>query len=168
MKIRRTVAAVATLGAAVSVIAAPAAQASVHSAKRASGKEYFLITVAGNTHESVIAHGLFTGAGKDDATHDNYDVFHLGGGTLKIVHPDSQSHFKDKVNAKTCFVTFTITGKYTLSGGTGKYKNASGHGTYKVLEQGILRRTKAGACSQSAEPKIEVGYIRGSGPASLK
>jgi hypothetical protein len=162
MKIRRSVAAATTLGAAVCAIALPSAAATSH---HAAAKEYFLISVAG-ANESVIAHGVFTGAGKN-VPGDSSDVMHLGGGTLKIAHPDKQSHFTDKVDPKTCFITFAITGRYTLHGGTGKYKNATGHGTYKVTEQGILKRTKSGACSQSSEPTIEVGYIVGSGPASI-
>ena len=132
---------------------------------RHTAKEYFLITISG-TSETVIAHGAFTGAGRDDASHNNYDILHLGGGQVRIVHPDKDSHFTYKLDPKSCFITFSITGKYTLSHGTGKYKGLTGHGTYKVKEQGITARTSSGACDMNTEPKVLAGYVNGSGPVS--
>jgi hypothetical protein len=120
--------------------------------------------VAGD-RQTVIAHGAFVGAGKD-VSGDASDVLHLGGGTLRLAHPEKQSHFTDKVDPKTCFVTFAITGKYTFGHGTGKYRGLTGSGSYRVTEQGILKRTKSGTCSQTAAPTIEAGYIKASGPVS--
>jgi hypothetical protein len=113
-----------------------------------AGTESFLIAIA-NTHQSVIAHGVFVGAGLDDASHDNFDVLHLGGGTVRINHPDSQSHFTQHINPKTCYGTFTITGKYTLSRGTGRLKGVRGHGHKKVYPQGVQGPTKSGASAVS-------------------
>ena len=123
------------------------------------------MAVAGN-HLSVVAHGAFAGGGRDVALSQS-DVMHLGGGTLTIRHPDRESTFTDKVDPKTCFVAFAITGRYTLGRGTGKYAGVTGSGTYKVSEQGFLKRTKSGTCSQTAAPTIEVGFVRAHGPVTL-
>ena len=131
-----------------------------------SGTEYFAIAGSDNS-ETVVAHGLFTGGGKDDNSHDNYDVLYLGGGTLRINHPDAQSKYSQHINPKSCFLTFQITGKYTLSNGTGRFAAVTGHGNYVVSGQGILARNKKGACSQDAEPIAQVIAINGSGPATL-
>ena len=152
---------VGTLG----ILAASPAMASASQPAK-SGQEYFLISESGTT-QTVVAHGLFTGGGKDDASHENYDILHLGGGTLRVNHPDAQSKFVGHVNPKSCFITFTITGKYTLSNGTGRFAGVSGHGSYKLVEQGILARNKKGACSQESEPIVEAGQVTASGPASL-
>jgi hypothetical protein len=152
------------IGALGILAASPAVASTSQPAK--TGTEYFFIAIAGNT-ESGVAHGLFTGGGQDDASHDNYDILHLGGGTLRINHPDAQSKFTDHVNPKSCFVTFKITGKYTLSNGTGRFAGVTGHGNYVVREQGILARDKKGACSEEQEPITQAGYVTASGPAAL-
>jgi hypothetical protein len=157
--LRRAIGAAAASAAIVAATAVPATAATSHHA----GREYFLITVA-DQHETVVAHGAFVGAGKD-VEHDQSDTLHLGGGTLEIYHPDRQSTFSFTVNPKTCFLSFTITGKYTLGAGTGKYAGITGHGNYVVKEQGIARRTKAGACNVNVEPAHIAGYIKASGPA---
>jgi hypothetical protein len=144
--------------------ASPAVATTSQTAK--SGTEYFLIAEAGNT-QTVVAHGLFTGGGRDDASHENYDILHLGGGTLRVNHPDAQSKFTQHINPKSCFITFKITGKYTLSDGTGRFAGVTGHGNYVVSEQGILARDKKGACSQEQEPITQAGEVTASGPATL-
>jgi hypothetical protein len=150
-----TAAAALVLGGAASAVASPQPTT-----------EYFLITVGGGS-QSVIAHGVFTGGGKDDASHDNYDILHLGGGQLRINHPDKDSHFTYHIDPTSCFVTFKITGTYTLGSGTGRFVNASGNGTYRVKEEGIAPRKSSGACNTNAEPKLLTGYINASGPAML-
>ena len=131
-----------------------------------SATEYFALASTGTT-STVVAHGLFTGGGKDDNSHDNYDVLYLGGGTLRINHPDAQSKYSQSLNPKSCFLTFRITGKYTLSNGTGEFAGVTGHGNYVVSGQGILASNKKGACSQQAEPIAQIVTITGSGPATL-
>lgn len=160
--IRRSLGA-ATAAAALVLGSAGAASAV---ASQHSATEYFLITLSGNG-ESVIAHGAFTGGGTDDASHDNYDVLRLGGGQLRINHPDKDSHVTYHLNPKSCFVSFKITGTYTLGSGTGRFANVSGHGSYRVNEEGITPRTSSGACNMNAEPKLLSGYINASGPATL-
>lgn len=161
MKISRIVPAFAALSAAA--IAVPNASAAPrHTA--ASKTESFLISVAAG-HNLVVAHGAFVGGGKDDASHDAYDVLHLGGGTVRVNHPASQSHFKFNVNPKTCFATITGDGKYTLNHGTGRYEDVTGHGTYRFEVEDLLSRTKSGGCNMNAQPKVEVGEIKASGPS---
>lgn len=131
-----------------------------------SGTEYFSLAGSDNS-ATVVAHGLFTGGGKDDNTHNNYDVLYLGGGTLRINHPDAQSKYSQSVNPKSCFLTFRLTGRYTLSNGTGRFAGVTGHGNYVVSGQGILARNKNGACDQQAQPIAEIEAISASGPATL-
>jgi hypothetical protein len=162
--IRRRVTTVATLSAAALAIAVPSAVAAGPAA--AAKTEYFQLAGTGKS-QVVVAHGVFTGSGKDDNSHDNYDILHLGGGTLRINHPDKDSHFKQHIDKKTCYASFTITGKYTLSNGTGTYKSVSGHGSYKAAFSAVLKKNKNGSCNENAEPSIEVSTVNASGPASL-
>jgi hypothetical protein len=157
--VRRTIGVAAAAAAIVAVAVAPASAASAHSA----GQEYFLITIADN-HQSVVAHGAFTDAGKD-VEHDQSDTLRFSQGALVIHHPDSKSHFSYTLNKKTCFVSFKITGKYTLGAGTGSYAGLTGHGNYVVREQAVAPR-KNGACNLNAQPSHLAGYVKGSGPVS--
>ena len=165
MKVRRSIATAAALGTAAIAVTSSGA-AATPAPKAASQIEYFLITGSGN-HEVAIAHGAFVGGGRDDASHESYDVLHLGHGTLRVTHPDSQSHFTQHLDPKTCFATFTITGKYTVGHGTGRFAHVTGHGTYVVRDQAILARTKSGACDENADPTVDVFVARASGPVHL-
>lgn len=126
-----------------------------------------LPNLGGSRPYLVVAHGAFVGGGKDDASHDAYDVLHLGGGTVRVNQPASQSHFKFNVNPKTCFATITGDGKYTLNHGTGRYEDVTGHGTYRFEVEHLLSRTKSGGCNMNAQPKVEVGEIKASGPVKV-
>jgi hypothetical protein len=126
--------------------------------------ESFLVAGA-NQRDVVVGHGLFAAGGKDEQ-HSGKDVLILNGGKLTLTHPEKSAHFHAKVNPHTCFVTFRITGDYTLGHGTGKYKGVTGHGTYTVFAQGIGKRLAGGACNETANPKVEASYIKASGPVS--
>jgi hypothetical protein len=151
----------------------PAAQATPHNvahsaaAAASSSQEHFFLESVNDTHNVYIAHGAFTRSGKDDVSHNNYDVLSFGNGRLRLTHPDSESHFTPHINPTTCYVSFTLTGKYTLGHGTGSYRGVTGHGTYQGHGQGILNRTSSGACDMNGKPKDEVYYIKGSGPVSM-
>src|SRR5579875_288908 len=108
--------------ASVGVVGATAAGASA--AHRESGKVAFVIGGSG-AQEVVVMHGAIVGGGKDDASHGQYDVFHLGNGTLRVTHPDKQSTFTPHIDKKTCYGTFTIKGTYTMGHGTGAYKKVT-------------------------------------------
>jgi hypothetical protein len=161
--VRRTIGVAAAAAAVVAVTVAPASAASAHSAGQSAGQEYFLITIA-DGHQSVVAHGAFTDAGKD-VDHDQSDTLRFSQGALVIHHPDSKSHLSYTLNKKTCFVSFKITGKYTLGAGTGRYAGLTGRGIYVVREQAIAPR-KNGACNLNTEPSHLAGYVKASGPVS--
>lgn len=144
---------------------AGATAATASPAHRASGKVAFVIGGSGS-HETVVMHGAIVAGGKDDASHNNYDVFQLGNGTIRVTHPTKKSTFTPKINQKTCYGTFTITGPWTMGRGTGAYKGVTGKGTYKALGTVVLKRTKSGACNMKAQPKAEVFVVHGSGHVS--
>jgi hypothetical protein len=167
---RTTIATLLTTGTLVAgaMAAASAVGAAPHHAGATAGTtESFLLSYGPHETEVVVAHGAFTGGGKDLAA-DNSDTLYLGGGTLRINHPDSKSHFHEKLNPKTCFAALTITGPYTLDHGTGKYADYTGSGTYTVNADAIAKRKPNGKCNQNADPTVEAAYIRASGPVSKK
>lgn len=164
MPVRRIVAVAVTVSAALSALAAPAASAAP-AARTAPAQEYFFIATSAANRQTVIAHGAFVAAGPDVSAGD-HDVLHFAGGTLSITHPDNKAHQRFKVDPKTCFVTSTTTGTYTLGHGTGRYARVTGHGSYLVVAQGILARTKSGTCNLNVAPASEVGYVTASGPVS--
>ena len=150
------------LVASASCAAALVLPASATAATR-SGIEYFLIDLSSS---QTVAHGVFTGGGRDDANHSDFDILHLGGGTLRVTHPNKDSHIKFSLNPKSCFFSLTGTGTYTLGYGTGRFTGVTGHGRYVLKEQGIAPRTSAGACNGNARPKPLIGYVNASGPVT--
>jgi hypothetical protein len=112
--------------------------------------------------EEVVMTGPITAGGKDTSKGDK-DTIHLRRGTILLIHPDKQSKFSAKINPKTCFARFTLTGPYTLKG-TGGYAHVTGSGTYVGHGQGILPRGKSGSCSKRAEPAPELFTVKASGP----
>ena len=140
--------------------ASPAPHAVPHSGAIA------FVTGGDQAHPIVLAHGAINAHGKDDANHDNYDVFTFANGSFRAVHPDSQSTFVPTVNKKSCYATFVITGKFTLSHGTGAYAGIKGSGTYRGNGYAFLKRTKSGACNMNAEPSVELFTVAGKGKLS--
>jgi hypothetical protein len=119
--------------------------------------------LAGKSNDQVgLFHGAIDGGGKD-VPHAQSDVVHLPGGSITVKHPDSQSTFVPKVDQSTCYVTFKITGKFTLTHGTGRYHGVSGSGTYTGHGYGYLVRGKNGRCNMNAAPQSEVFQIAGHG-----
>ena len=143
------------------VSAAPASRA-------ATGTEHFTIGFAehgkAGDQQTFIAHGRITGGGRDDASHQNYDVLHFGNGTLRVNHPNKNAKTTFRLNKKTCYATLTLTGKYTLGSGTGKYRGVTGHGTYKGVGEYIAKRKANGACAPNSVPAAGVFQVHGSGP----
>ena len=131
----------------------------------ASNIEHFRI-VGINQKEGVVAHGVFTGAGRAEQ-HGQTDTLHLGGGAIEVKHPDSQSHFRFHLNPTTCYVTIFGRGKYQIMSGTGRFEGVTGHGTYRFHGQGVLNRTDTGDCQKRGEPRYQVSTIRAHGPARL-
>src|SRR4051794_40172174 len=83
---------------------------------KAAGVQHFLINEI-DGREGVVAWGVFAGGGRD-VQHGSTDTLHLGGGTVTIRHPDSQSHFSFHLNPSTCVAKISGRGKYQLVAGT--------------------------------------------------
>jgi hypothetical protein len=158
--IRNAVVAAAALVAcaAAATVAAASASATVPH----DGSVSFVI--GGDTnHPIVLVHGAINAAGKDDPKHNNYDVLSFAHGSMRIVHPESQAKFVPKIDKKTCYATFTESGKFTLSHGTGQFAGIHGAGRYSAHGYGYLPRTKSGACNQNAEPLHEIFTVQAHG-----
>ena len=149
---RKTTAALITAATTALATGAGLATASASPTPAASsGTEHFyLMTTSGTSNRSsLIAEGVFTAAGVDISTGPSTDTVQLPGGTFKINHPGGNGN--PKVNPATCFVTYTGTAKFTLSGGTGKYKGIAGSGEAVITIVAIAARSH-GACSENANP----------------
>jgi|SRR5579875_141118 len=172
MLTRRVVVPIVAAGAVAAASIGTAQALAHHGAAAKRSVEHFYITELNfpstGLHDvnRAIVNGPIVGGGKD-STKGAVDTLHLAKGTLRIKHPNKQSTFKAHVNPSTCFATFTITGKYTVTG-TGAYRNASGHGTYSGIGRGVLSRTKSGSCSERAEPAPDAVDIVAHGPLTLK
>jgi hypothetical protein len=162
-------AAAITLGTAGLATVASSADAASHDTGRvaASAKKFTFETAATELHGKASTQvGLFHGAinaGGKDVPHAHSDRAKLPGGAITVKHPDSQSTFVPKVNAKTCYATFTIKGAFTLTHGTGRYHGITGSGTYVGHGVGYLARTKKGTCDMRSEPEVETFHVVGTG-----
>lgn len=161
--VRRACAAVAVVAVATIGVVA---DSSASSATPLKGKTLYFNIGGTDGHEVGVLHGAVTAGGRDDASHDNYDVLHLGNGTLRATHPDKDATLKQHLNRHTCYISFTLKGTLTVGHGTGKYAHVHGAGTYTGVGHGILARSKSGACSFEKAPKAEVFTVHGS--ATLK
>lgn len=161
------------IGAAAATVAAGAlavsgvavASAASHPARpAASGIEQFQLMNASPTSStpSIIAHGVFTAGGVDHQGKLDRVVFPNGTFTITHKKGTGTSHF----NKKTCLMTISQTGTYTLSGGTGAYAGISGHGTYRLSILAVGARS-GGTCSETAPPVAFQQLIRASGPVHL-
>lgn len=151
---------------AIAVSGVAVASAASHTARpAASGTEQFqlLNTSPTSSSSSIIARGLFTAGGVDHSG-SKVDTAVFPKGTFKITHGKGTGtqHF----NPKTCLMTVSQTGPYTLSGGTGAYAGISGSGTYQVSILVVGARS-GGTCSKTAPPVAFQQVIRGSGKAHL-
>lgn len=151
---------------AIAVCGAAAASAAPHAGRpAASGTEQFQLmnTSATSSSSSIIAHGVFTAGGVDHSGR-KVDTVVFPNGTFKITHGKGTGtqHF----NPKTCLLTVSQKGPYTLSGGTGAYAGISGSGTYQLSILAVGARS-GGACSKTAPPVSFQQLIRASGPVHL-
>ena len=160
------------LGAAGAVVAAgaiavsgvAAASAAPHTA-RASGTEQFQImtTSATSSTSSIIARGVFTAGGVDHSG-NKVDTAVFSNGSFKIAH--SKGTGSQSFNPKTCLMTISLHGTYTLSGGTGAYAGISGSGKYQLSILGVGARS-GGQCSRTKPPVAFQQIIKASGPVKL-
>jgi hypothetical protein len=128
----------------------------------AATEHFQIMTTSVNSNPRVIAYGVFTGAAVDHQ-HDaiNTDTFKFASGSFKIKH--SPGTGKQRFNPKTCVLTVTEHGTYTLGHGTGSYARISGHGTFKLSILEIAARSN-GNCSMNKKPVAFQLLIKAQGP----
>ena len=128
--------------------------------------EHFqIMTTSVTSNPRVIAYGAFTGAAVDHQ-HEaiNTDTFKFASGSFKIKH--SPGTGKQSLNPKTCVLTVSEHGTYTLGHGTGSYAGISGHGTFRLSVLEIAARSK-GNCSMTRKPVAFQSLINAQGPIHL-
>ena len=134
---KKTLAAMAMVVAALSMAVAPAAAATTSSQR---------FTIFGSDNgQTVIATGAFVAVGSANTVDDDNDTFVFPNGTFNVFHP--QTGGTENFNETACLGTATFNGTYTLSGGTGAYAGISGSGTYSGKAIFVAERTGTG-CSE--------------------
>jgi hypothetical protein len=142
-------------------LAGPAGHA--RPAVKAHTERFTLVAVSVKGHPSVVATGVFTAGGVDHKG-GSVDTLTFNNGTL-TVHRNHQKH-KSTLSPKTCAYAATITGKYTLSGGTGVYAGVTGHGSFKGTSSAVLRRGSNGLCTFTLKPHAYQQLVTLHGPVS--
>jgi hypothetical protein len=149
----------------VAVVGTSAASPAASPSASSPAAETFFITQS--DHKQVaVAHGVFT-AGGIDRSRGQRDILHLGNGKVVIKHPNKDAVFTPTLDKSTCFVSFTLTGKYTIARGTGAYKGVTGDGTYAGEGQEILKKKANGHCNRKAKPVVQADDITAKGTATL-
>lgn len=163
--IERLMAAAGVTVAAGAVVVSGLTVASAAAPSVAATEHFQIMTTSATSNPRVIAHGVFTGAAVDHQ-HEaiNTDTFTFTGGSFKIKH--SPGHGKQSFNPKTCLLTVSEHGTYTLSAGTGRYAGIGGHGTFKLSILEIAARSK-GRCSMTKKPVAFQSLINAQGPVHL-
>jgi hypothetical protein len=138
----------------------------VTAASAASPAEHFqfMTTSPTSSNASIIATGVFTAGGVDHPGRTT-DTLVFPTGSFKVTH--SKPTGTQTLNPKTCLLTATQTGTYTISGGTGTYHGINGHGTYQATILAVAARTAQGKCSTTLAPAAWQQVIKASGPVHL-
>jgi hypothetical protein len=142
------------------LVVAPA----IASASPTSGTEHFQLTAVNAQPGAILARGVFAASGIDYSK-DNRDLAVFSDGAFTIHHPGGAFH--SSLNKKTCLVTFTFTGSYTINNGYGRFQGISGSGTYSGRETGVLPRNANGTCDMNSQPFSTVQRIDAHGPVSF-
>src|SRR5579872_6966794 len=144
---RKTITAtIAAAAAAAAVSGAGIALASTGSAATSGAQSFQLMSTSGTSPtSSVIARGVFTGAGVDHEHAHNNATFVFRNGTIRLHH--SAGKGPQSFNPKTCLLTISQRGTYRLTGGTGKYAGITGGGHYQLSILAVGARS-GGKCSQ--------------------
>jgi hypothetical protein len=164
---RKTITAtIAAAAAAAAMSGAGIALASTGSAGTSGAESFQMMSTSGtNSASSVIAHGVFTGAGADHEHAHNNGTFVFRNGTVRVHHTNGKG--RQSFNPKTCLLTVSQRGAYRITGGTGKYAGITGGGRYQLSILAVGARS-GGKCSQSKPPLAFHQVIDASGTASLK
>jgi hypothetical protein len=144
-----------------------AASGSPSARPAASGTEHFslMTTQPSTSRYVVIASGLFT-AGGVDVSGNTTDLVKLPHGSFEINHGGAVHVIRERLNPKTCLMSFAATGKFTVGHGKGAYKGISGSGKALISGVGIARRTK-GQCNPNANPVVLEQTIAATAHVSL-
>ena len=163
---RKTITAtIAAAAAAAAMSGTGIALASTNSAATSGAQSFQLMTTsAPSSASSLIAHGVFTGAGVDHEHAHNNATFVFRNGTVRLHH--SAGKGPQSFNPKTCLLTINQRGTYRLTGGTGKYAGITGGGRYRLSILAVGARSH-GKCSQSKPPVAFHQVINASGPVTL-
>ena len=141
------------------------AAAGTHSASSGTENFQMMTTSATSPTASVIASGVFTAPGADHENNKaNTATFVFANGTVSLKH--SAGTGKQSFNPKTCLLTISEHGTYTLTGGTGSYAGITGNGKYQLSILAI-GASSGGKCSKTQPPVAFHQVINASGPVSL-
>lgn len=164
---RKTITAtIAAAAAAAAMSGAGIALASTGSAATSGAQSFQMMSTSSTSSaSSVIARGVFTGAGVDHEHAHNNATFVFRNGTVRLHH--SAGKGPQSFNPKTCLLTISERGTYRLTGGTGKYAGITGGGHYQLSILAVAARS-GGKCSQSKPPLAFHQVINASGTAALK
>jgi hypothetical protein len=149
-------------GAAVALAGLVVAPA-VASASPTSGIEHFQLTEVNNSPGAILARGVFTASGID-YERNNTALAVFPDGAFTIHHPGGTATFT--INPRTCLLTGTITGAYTINNGYGRYQGIQGSGTYLAKVTGVVSRNPNGTCGHG-QPFSTVTRIAAHGPISF-
>ncbi len=164
-KMSRLIAVGAVITAAGGVWAGVANAATAGRATSGTEDLYLMTTEASGAQSELIATGVFTTYGTDDAG-STVDTAHVTGGTFKITHNSGFKIVKESVNAKTCYAVFEATTSFTLGSGTGSYKGISGSGKATINETEIAAKSK-GKCDTNVNPVANEQTITGTATVKL-
>jgi hypothetical protein len=121
-------------------------------------------TKAASRRLSVIATGAFTAGGYDKPAR-TIDTIVLPGGTFTFKHVSTS--FSGTANPKTCLITETQKGTFTLGGGTGKYAGIHGSGTYVTSIVAVATKNHAGQCKHLQAPHTFQGTTTATGTVRM-
>jgi hypothetical protein len=139
----------------------------VASASPSSGTEHIrIVNTSFSGPGSIIARGAFN-AGGTDYPGGHTDLASFSNGAFSIRHRGASM---GRVNPKTCVLTLTGSGKFTLNHGYGAYSGLNGSGTYTFKAIGTFPRNPNGTCdtSGSVQPTTLQQTIVANGSVSFR
>ncbi len=162
----------------LTLVLAASSAASASAAHRRTGTE---VIAASTTNLAIILAKVLVLPAKASGVVNTEGMVAVGGpatgtssldfraGTLTVRHTET-SGGTHSLNPKTCVVSFSEGGIYTVLGGTGKFSGATGHGKYQIRVIIKIQRLKNGACntSQSAQPISGRASFLAYGPLSVR
>ncbi len=135
----------------------------VASASPRSGLEHFTLTRVDNRPGAILARGAFFASGIDYQK-GNTDLAVFAHGAFSIHHPNGGVSVK--LNPKTCLLTVSLSGGYTINNGYGRFLGIHGYGIYRGDVTGVVPRQRNGSCS-NRPPFSTVTRITAVGPVTF-